>query len=85
MKKCSAVINYVYLFFQLTESESVSGNVQVLCTEAGIKYYRLSPTTEEVVGLGETERDKLIQLVLEWRQCEDTKLLMDQLEKDLRH
>lgn len=51
--------------------------------ESGIIYHRLSPTLENVVELGETNRDKLIRLVIEANQSEQTKLQIDQLLLDL--
>lgn len=39
--------------------------------EQGIDYYRLSPHLhiEEIIGAGETDRDKLIDMVVESRKC----------------
>ena len=68
---------------QLTESEMVSDTARALCTEIGIRYYHLSPVLEEVVGLGETNRDKLIQLVIDANRCEETRRQVDQIISDL--
>ena len=56
---------------QITESEHVSDNMCSRCVEQGIDYYRLSPHLhlEEIVGAGETDRDKLIDMVVESKKC----------------
>ena len=65
----------------MTESEHVSGNVKSRCTEQGIDYYRLSPNVKEIVGTGETDRDKLIDMIIGARRCGTIRGEMERLGK----
>lgn len=51
--------------------------------EEGIAYYRLSPLFEEVIGIGETDRTALINMVIDVNEDEPTKHQIELLVSDL--
>ena len=55
------------LFFlsllQLLDSESVAMNCMSRCEEQRIPFYRFSPTLETVIASGETDDQKLIEML----------------------
>ena len=57
---------FVLLFFlslQLLDSESVAINCMSRCKEQRIPFYRFSPTLETVIASGETDDQKLIEML----------------------
>lgn len=52
---------------QLVESEIVAKNCQMRCHEQDIPYYRFSPQLNHVVAAGETDTDKLLDMMLQAR------------------
>lgn len=68
---------------QVTESEEVSDNVNARCHEEGIEYYRFSPVFKEVIAIGETDRDKLIDMVITAHTHQNTKEQLDRLMSKL--
>ena len=51
------------------------------CLEQGIDYFRLSPHLhmEDIPATGETDRDKLVEMVVESRKCLETREALDKL------
>ena len=49
--------------------------------EQGIDYFRLSPHLhmEEIPATGETDRDKLVEMVVESRRCLETREALNKL------
>lgn len=52
---------------QLVESEMVAKNCSMRCHEQGIPYYRFSPHLSQVIGAGETDIDKLVDMMVQTR------------------
>ena len=55
---------YIITKLQIGESENVAENVKSRCKEQGVDYYRFSPTMTKVISSGETDLDKLQDMVL---------------------
>ncbi len=49
------------------ESETVARNCRSRCDEQSIPFYRFSPKLEEVIPAGETDLDKLLNMVMQAR------------------
>ena len=60
------ILIYVILM-QLVESEIVAKNCQVRCNEQNIPYYRFSPHLNQVISAGETDNEKLLDMMLQTR------------------
>lgn len=52
-------------FTQLVESEMVAENCKSRCEEQGIPFYRFSPHLKEVVAAGETDLNKLLDMIIQ--------------------
>lgn len=52
---------------QLVESEIVAKNCSMRCHEQNIPYYRFSPQLSQVIAAGETDNDKLLEMMLQTR------------------
>ena len=60
----------LFLPAQLVESEIVAKNCNTRCHEQHIPFYRFSPQLAHMVGAGETDSDKLVDMMLQTRiQC----------------
>ena len=53
------------LSLQLVESEIVADNCKSRCAEQQIPFYRFSPQLDEVVAAGETDNEKIINMVIQ--------------------
>lgn len=53
------------LIVQLVESEKVAENSQSRCKEQGIPFYRFSPLLKNIIPAGETDNEKLLNMVIE--------------------
>jgi len=62
---------------QLVEAELVAENSRSRCAEQDIPFFRFSPTFDEIVSSGETDVDKLINMVIQ------TKIYLKQQDKEL--
>lgn len=49
------------------ESEIVAKNCSMRCHEQNIPYYRFSPQLNHVIAAGETDTDKLVDMILQTR------------------
>lgn len=49
------------------ESEIVAKNCNMRCHEQNIPYYRFSPQLSHVISAGETDTDRLVEMMLETR------------------
>lgn len=49
---------------QLLESEMVAENCETRCNEQGIQFYRFSPHLDKVIPAGETDNEKLIDMII---------------------
>lgn len=52
---------------QLLESEIVAKSTRVRCYEQNIPYYRFSPQLPHVIAAGETDSEKLVDMMLQTR------------------
>ena len=50
---------------QLVESERVAKNCSSRCAEQGIPFYRFSPQLKEVIAAGETDDEKLLDMIIQ--------------------
>ena len=50
---------------QLVESEAVAKNCRSRCEEQGILFYRISPKLDEVVAAGETDNERLVNMLVQ--------------------
>lgn len=50
---------------QLVESEMVANNCSSRCAEQGIPFYRFSPQLKEVIAAGETDNEKLLDMIIQ--------------------
>ena len=59
------ITNYTHttLDLQIAEAEMVSRNCAIRAKTQGIPYYRISPQLSEVVPSGETDTEKLIDMI----------------------
>lgn len=66
----------------ITDSEHISNNVKSRCVEQGIDYFRFSPhlPIDEIIDAGETETDKLIDMVVTARKCSVVRQDLDKLQ-----
>ncbi len=64
---------------QITESEQVAKDMSSRCKEQGIKYFRCSPHLSHLVGSGETDRDILIDAILDAKRCPKCQKVVDTL------
>ena len=55
------------LFYQLVESEAVAKNCKSRCEEQGILFYRFSPKLDEVIAAGETDNERLVNMLIKTR------------------
>jgi len=62
---------FLLLFFslslQLVESEIVANSCKIRCREQNIPYYRFSPQLSQVISAGETDIDKLLEMMWQAR------------------
>ena len=70
-------LNFSPVCVQLVESELVAENSKSRCAEQDIPFFRFSPTFDEIVSSGETDVDKLINMVIQ------TKIYLKQQDKEL--
>ena len=62
------LMKHIFFFaLKLVESEMVAMNCKSRCEEQGIPFYRLSPILTEIVATGETDNEKLIDMMLQAR------------------
>lgn len=68
---CGPVVHKCHIFLcfllQLVESEIVAKNCNMRCHEQNIPYYRFSPQLNHVIAAGETDTDKLVDMMLQTR------------------
>ncbi len=57
---------FVFLL-QLVESEIVAKSCRSRCAEQNIPYYRFSPHLTHVISAGETDNDKLLEMMWQTR------------------
>lgn len=57
------VISLPPCLWKLLDSESVAANCRSRCKEQRIPFYRFSPTLETVIASGETDDQKLIEML----------------------
>ena len=57
------------------ESEKVAENSKSRCEEQGIPFYRFNPQLKEIIPAGETDNEKLLDMVIETKiQIKEQKL-----------
>ena len=65
---CEVILHPLCLFLaQLVESEIVAKNCKTRCHEQNIPFYRFSPQLTNMVSAGETDSDKLVDMMLQTR------------------
>ena len=60
-------ISYHSILFQLLESESIAENCRSRLIEQGIPFYRFNPHLDDVIPAGETDTEKLLNMILKAR------------------
>ena len=53
--------------FQFNESQVSAANNRSRCLEQGISYYRYNPHLSEDISPGETDREKLVKMIVDAR------------------
>ena len=59
----------------------VAKNCQSRCEEQGILFYRFSPQLQHVIPAGETDNEKLMDMILETKLQSEEMGLQDLIEK----
>ena len=67
----------ISLCVQLVESEIVADNCRSRCAEQGIPFYRFSPQLKEMIAAGETDTDKLLDMIIQAKGQTETQGMME--------